>query len=223
MGEAAAMRSFVQVRNGPPEAVMVILVTSETRPSPSAWGQGIVLGIDRQQRRLEPRGIAHEGVAGADEALLVGEGDGTSEAQGRMGRAQARRTAHRSHDDVGITSHGFEDGAVACPVGDAGAGQRLAQGGSLALVGERGEIRADLTGELCQGGGIAATDEGADPEALGMLGQQVGGGTTDGPGGAEDGDGMGQRIDSFRPPPSGGQRDKGRRERPRRRSRRADP
>ena len=76
----AAIRSRVQVRNGPPEAVSVIETTSSARPGAERLVQRVVLGIDRQDGGPKRLRIAHEGCAGADEALLVGERD----ARGRV-------------------------------------------------------------------------------------------------------------------------------------------
>ena len=51
-GVAAAMRSRVQVRKGPPEAVMVILATSETRPSPRACARALCSESTGSKRAL---------------------------------------------------------------------------------------------------------------------------------------------------------------------------
>ena len=70
---ALRISSFDQVRNGPPDAVMMTLVTSSRRPAVSAWNSALCSRIDRQHRRAGLLGAAHEQRAGADQALLVGE------------------------------------------------------------------------------------------------------------------------------------------------------
>ena len=88
---AVAMRSRVQVRNGPPEAVMIAFSTSLLPAGREGLVQGVVLGIDRHDLDAEAAGIGHEGGAGADQAFLVGKGDPPPRLHGRMGRAQGPR------------------------------------------------------------------------------------------------------------------------------------
>ena len=54
--------------------------------------QGIVLGIHRHDLDPEAAGIGHEGGAGADKALLVGEGDPPARLQGCVSGALGRRS-----------------------------------------------------------------------------------------------------------------------------------
>ncbi len=51
----------------------------------------VVLAVDRQQGRAVRRDLAHEQAAGADQHLLVGEGDDAPLADRRQGRLPARR------------------------------------------------------------------------------------------------------------------------------------
>ena len=64
-------------------------------------GERVVLGIDGQQLGVVAGGIAHEGGAGADEALLVGQRDGAPEPERRVRGLEARRAAHRGDEQEG--------------------------------------------------------------------------------------------------------------------------
>ena len=58
LGRAAAIASRVQSRNGPPEAVRMIRSTSVDRPAVERLEDGVVLGIDRQDRDAGPARLA---------------------------------------------------------------------------------------------------------------------------------------------------------------------
>src|SRR3569833_430752 len=79
---ACSISAGAQVRNGPPDAVMMTRASSSRLPEESA---------------------------GADEAFLDGEGHRGTTIDGGERRLQSGRAAHRSHHPIGRTRGGLDD------------------------------------------------------------------------------------------------------------------
>src|SRR5215218_498383 len=151
--------------------------------------QRVVLRIDRQDAGPKRFRIAHEGFAGTDEALLVGERDGAAGFERGVRRQKAGRAADRRHDDVGRPVHRLEDGGSPGPGPDPRPGKRVPQRIAARPVGERGKARADLARDPGERLSVAAADDGCDPEAVAVRGEDVDGRTADRARRAKDGDG----------------------------------
>ena len=88
---ALAMRSALHSRNGPPEAVIVMQDDFGRVAAAERLENGVVLGIERQQRRAVALHRADDGSAGADQRLLVGERDDAAGTRWRQRSARDRR------------------------------------------------------------------------------------------------------------------------------------
>ncbi len=141
----------------------------------------------QQRRPCRPHRPQHD-VAGANQRLLVGQGDNGSPADRGQRCGEAGGSGYCCHGPIGgqrgSLYHGFRAGGGI----DAGTRKRLAQRGIAAWVGNHraGGVKGD--GLLGQQFGVAAGDQGADIEPLGVRSQQLDGLRADTTGAAEDGD-----------------------------------
>src|SRR3954467_13710932 len=103
---ACSISDTAQVRNGPPEAVMMTRTSSSRLPDDSAWNRALCsesagreAGAGRGGRGQEAGaglgGALHEEIAGTNETFLVGEGHGRTAVDGGQRRLQAGSTGHR--------------------------------------------------------------------------------------------------------------------------------
>ena len=89
-----AMRSALHSRNGPPDAVIVIISIVAGSRAPIAWNSALCSeSIGSSSRAGPPRRVHHRG-AGADQRLLVGERDRPS----RRDRGESRLQPGRADD-----------------------------------------------------------------------------------------------------------------------------
>jgi hypothetical protein len=177
---ACSMSAGAQVRNGPPDAVMMTRVSLEQR---------VVLGIRRQDAGAGLLGPLHEDVPGADQALLVGERDGGAAIDRGKRRLQSGRTADRRHHPIRRPSGRLDDGALPGPAFDPGSSQRVLELGKLRRIGNRSEPRAELLGELGQPLDVAVRGQRLDPVTVARATQQIHRAVANRAGGTEDGHG----------------------------------
>ena len=71
---------------------------------------GVVLAIDGEQPRPAIGCLAHESGTGADEAFLIGEGDGSASGERGEGRRDAGRPGDCAHDNVRRAQRRFDHG-----------------------------------------------------------------------------------------------------------------
>ena len=126
----------------------------------------IVLGIERQQPRAEALHRLHDGVARADQRLLIGQRDRPALAD----RGERRRKADRAHDPRNdevrrpprrLQHRIFARGDFDLPTGDAGLQVGITRG-----VRDRGELRAQRDRRARERGAVAPADDGLDRETL---------------------------------------------------------
>ena len=110
---ACSMSAAAQVRNGPPDAVMMTRTSSSRLPELKRLKQRVVLGIGRQDAGARLRSALHEEIAGADQAFLVGKRDRRAAIDGRQRRLQPGRAADRGHHPVGRPRRRLDDRAFA--------------------------------------------------------------------------------------------------------------
>ncbi len=104
---AAAMRSALHSRNGPPEAVIVIIAMVSGSRDPIAWKSALCSeSIGRSRAPARARRLHHHR-AGAHQRLLVGERDRASGRDRREGRLEARGADDRRDDEVGLAQRGL--------------------------------------------------------------------------------------------------------------------
>ncbi len=97
---ACSMSAGAQVRNGPPDAVMMTRASSSRLPEASAWNSALC--SESAGRMQAPAFLARsmKNVAGADQALLVGERDGGAAIDRGKRRLQSGRAADRRHHPI---------------------------------------------------------------------------------------------------------------------------
>ena len=147
--------------------------------------QCVVFGIRRQDAGAGFRRALHEEIAGANQAFFVGQCDRRAAVDRSQCRLQSGRTAHRRHHPVGGTRGGLDDGAFAGAAFDTGARERILQFAEPCRVGDRGESRAELDGELGQRFDIGVRSQRLDRIAVARTAQQIHGAVADRPGGAQ--------------------------------------
>jgi hypothetical protein len=76
---------------------------------------GVVLGVDGQQRDVVLAGGGEDEFAGGDQALLVGQADGLAGADGRVGGLQAGDADDGRDDEVRLGQRGARDRSLAVP------------------------------------------------------------------------------------------------------------
>jgi hypothetical protein len=81
------------------------------RAAAQALVDGVVLGVDGQQRDVVLAGGGEDEVAGGDEAFLVGEADGLAGADGGVGGFEAGDADDGGDDEVNFGQSGDADGA----------------------------------------------------------------------------------------------------------------
>jgi hypothetical protein len=102
----------------------------------------VVLGIDRKQGRTTAGHLGHHEFAGADQGLLVGQGDHGAASDRRQGRRQTGRADDRGHDPVGRALGRFDQGLRACRYFDPGAGEGRLEIAVTALVADHDQLRS---------------------------------------------------------------------------------
>ncbi len=115
-----------------------------------------MFGIDRDHRAARGLGHGEQLRPGADQALLVGQGDDGACAGGRDGGFEPRDADDGRHHPVGLQLGGLDHRLAARGDVQARAGEALAQLGQLALVLDHHQFWAPLAGLLGQFLGIAA-------------------------------------------------------------------
>ena len=116
----------------------------------------VVLAVDRQQGCAVTRHLVHDKGAGADQHLLVGEGDDDAAADCGEGRGETGGADNSRHHPFGRTLRRLDQGLRAAPGLDPGAGERLSQHWVVVRVGDRDIARAEAARLLCEQGRIAA-------------------------------------------------------------------
>ena len=99
------------LRNGPPEAVSQICLTSAALPPRMALVDGVVFGVDGKEGDVVLAGGVEDEIAGGYEALLVGEADGLAGADGGVGGFEAGDADDGGDDEVDFGQRGDADGA----------------------------------------------------------------------------------------------------------------
>ena len=85
--------------------------TSDRCPDASDWKMALCSEFDRQHRRADLAGAAHEESSGADQALLVGERHGGSAFERRQRGLEPSCAGNRGHDPIGRPVRCLDDGA----------------------------------------------------------------------------------------------------------------
>ena len=182
------MRSALHSRNGPPDAVIVIISIVSGSRAPIAWNSALCsesIGSSIAPGAL--RHLHHRG-AGADQGLLVGERDGPSRRDRGEGRLEAGRADDGGHHQIRLAqrrlAHRFD------PRGglDAGAGQRRLEVAVARRIGHRREFGAEFDGEPRERRAVAPGGDRGDREPAGRRADHLGARAPDRPGRAEDGE-----------------------------------
>ena len=105
---------------------------------------GIVLRIDREQRRAAALDLGQHERAGADQALLVGEADDGASRGCRERGPEARCADDPGHDEIGGCGGGLDQGFGACRCDGLRACERLFEGTVKRGIADDGLLRADL-------------------------------------------------------------------------------
>jgi len=132
-----------------------------------------MFGIGRQDAGPGLRGTLHEEIAGADQAFLVGQGDGRAPIDGGERGFQSGGAADRGHHPLRRPRRSLDHGALPGPACDRGAGQRLFQLGKPCGIGDRRKFCAELLRKLGQALHIGIRRERFDPIAVGRGTQQI--------------------------------------------------
>jgi len=149
---------------------------------------GAVLAVDGEQLRAAAGGLAHDDLAGADEGLLVREGDPLPRAHGLERRQHAGRADHRRDDRV-RPGHRREAQHPLAPSRHLdGAADGRPQLRRPRLVLHRDEARLEAGDLLLQRGDVPADAEADDAELSGERLDDLEGVHPDGAGGPEDDD-----------------------------------
>ena len=154
---------------------------------------GVVLRIDRKQRRPAALDLGQHERAGADQALLVGEADdgalrGCCERRPEPGCAD-----DAGHDEIGGRGGGFDQGLRAGGCGRLGPGERLLEGAVERGIADDGLLGADRTGLFGEALDAALGGQRLDLERARVARDQVDGVAADRAGGAQDRDAPGRR------------------------------
>ena len=142
----------------------------------------IMLAVDRQQGRAAPGDLLHDEPAGADEHLLVGEGDDGPPPDCGQGRRQPGRSDDARHYPFGRTQSRFGKRIGTAGHLDSGSRERLFQSRVVVRVGNRGESRPQSTRLLGQTLRVPVRGERLDLEAIRITRQQIDRALTDGAG-----------------------------------------
>ena len=121
-GVMAANSSSGKCRNGPPEAVSQMVLTSAVGSDAEALMDGVVLAVDRQDRHVALAGGAGEDFAGGHHAFLVGQPDRLSGQDGRMRGLKARHADNSRDDEIRLRVGGAGNGSLR-PMSDVDAGR----------------------------------------------------------------------------------------------------
>ncbi len=157
-------------------------------PAHQALEDGGVLRVHGHDLRAALSGPGHDHVAGADQGLLVGQGDALFRVNGRQRRLQAHRAGHRRHDAVRLRQRGrLDQAAHAGAHADIRIGHGDLEGLGRLLVIDRHKGRMKLPRLLLQQIDLPVGGQGRDPDA-GVL-RHGGGLPADGAGAAENGNG----------------------------------
>ena len=145
---AARIASRVQVRNGPPDAVMTMRLTSSRGPAVSAWkialcseSTGSTVAPDAAAVRMNtaPAQTRHSLLASATVAPRL-----TAASVG----FRSDRAADRGHHPVGRTLRRLDHGGLAARSLDAGAGKRVLEFAIGRRIGDDRKARVQLARDL---------------------------------------------------------------------------
>ena len=145
---ALRISSFDQVRNGPPEAVMMTLVTSSRRPAVIAWNSALCSQSTGSTVAPVSLRAAHEQRAGADQAFLVGERERRAALDRGERRLEPGRAGDRADHPFGRAARRFGDRVGTGRRLDAAPGKFRLQLAIGVVVGDRRKARAEFAREL---------------------------------------------------------------------------
>ncbi len=161
---------------------------------------GVVLGVDGEQREVFGTGGGGEEFAGGDHGLLVGEADGFSCEDGGVGGFEPGNADDGRDDEIDLREGGHADGSGgAVDDFDAGDAGGFEAGGEVSgeFFGRHGDDgRAPAAGLLEGEVEVAASGERGNGETLGEAFDDAEGALADGTGRAEDGNVL-QRHELF--------------------------
>ncbi len=179
------------LRNGPPEAVSQICLTSFGCAAAQALVNGVVLAVDGQQIDVVLAGRGEDEIARSDEAFLVGQTDGLAAQNGCIGGFEPRDADDRRDDEVGLRKRGHANRSR-CAVDDFDSGDSCGlelrcEFGCELLGGHRDQLRtpALALGEGCID--VRACGQRDRMKALRMRLAEAEGALADGAGRAEEG------------------------------------
>jgi hypothetical protein len=134
---------------------------------------GVVLGVDGQERNVPGAGGRDDQVAGSDEALLIGEANGFAGLDGRVGGLKARNANDRGDDELnlwmGRDCDRARGRALDFDSGNVFGFEAGAEGFSVALGGQRDQLRAPAFGLLKGQIDVGAGGEGDGGVTVGKL------------------------------------------------------
>ncbi len=108
---ACSISALAQVRNGPPDAVMMTRTSSSAVAGAQCLEQRVVLGIGRQDAGPGLGGTLHEKITGANQAFLVGQRHAGAAIDRRERGLQPGRAADGGHHPVRRTGRGLDNSA----------------------------------------------------------------------------------------------------------------
>ena len=154
---------------------------------------GVVLRIDREQRRPAALDLGQHERAGADQALLVGKPDDGSLRGRRECGAKPGRADDPCHDEIGGRGCSLDQGVRSCSCRRLGAGERFLEGAVERGVADDGLLGADRARLLGEALHAALGGQCLDLERSRMAGDQVDGVAADRARRTQDGDAPGCR------------------------------
>jgi hypothetical protein len=151
------MASAVQVRNGPPDAVIHTISTSSMRDPASAWNTALCSESTGRMVHAPAGRRPHDEIAGRHQTFLVGEGHRRARLDRRQHRRDARRARDGGEDDVGGPAAAATTALFAGCGLDAGSRQRRLQRAIGVIVGDGREPRAVLPRDACETRRVASS------------------------------------------------------------------
>ena len=101
-------------RNGPPEAVSQMVLTSACAPTRMHWWTALCSLSMGRMGTLRSRAARGEDFAGGHHALLVGQADRLAGQDGGVGGFKTGHADDGGDDEVGFGQRGAGDGALRC-------------------------------------------------------------------------------------------------------------
>ncbi len=164
---ARAMRSALHSRNGPPDAVIVIISIVSGSRAPIAWNSALCSEFIGSSIAPARFAISHHRGAGADQGLLVGERDGPPGRERREGRLETGRADDGGHDQIRFAQRRLPHGVNPRGGLDAGTGERRPQIRVARRIGDRGEFGAEFESEPPERRPVAPGGDRGDREPAG--------------------------------------------------------